>query len=469
MEPIESSAFEDFHGGQLVVDLPHMKRVLDVVVNRLGVGLDTTEVDLPPTRKPSGELGIRTNRDLDLALIAFEKASLEARATALRNDPDFLRAFKDAEPAVYRGKRPDSKIPDLDLLLFKLRQEFTREFTGWAPEMGKNRVADGIEGSPGMSGGGVNGSGAKWPEPANEASFDQTVVPPSDVRKRNQEAIRIGLLDTRLFDVNRRFSGAQTRSDDRLILGREPVPQSAGHGTFVAGRIMARVPHASLIVRAVLDSEGARAALWDMAEAMVALGRNKVQVFNMSWVYTTADHEPSLILNRALACVREVNSDIVLVAAAGNHGESPDRPSAALHRGSREPLPPNRPVHPAATPGVIGVGAFKAGTELKTPEPADFSPQPAPWISLGAPGDKVVSTYLKGTVIVKAEDEHGVVQDKDVEFTQDFAQWSGTSFAAGYVTGEIVRLMGAEDISAPTAVHRLLQGIPDNAVQPYAQ
>jgi hypothetical protein len=386
--------------------------------------------------------------------------------------------FLDTQPVVYRKMRGAPQIPDLELLLFRLRQIFACQFDGWSPAMDKNHLASAIEGTPGISGGHTSGGAEGPPEEASEAGY--AVASPTYSAEAAQ--ISIGLLDTPFYEGNAVFKNVLTRATDRLVLDGTLLPQSAGHGTFVGGMIMARAPEATLIVRAVLSRDNATAALWDTAQAMVDLGRKRVDLINMSWTYATTDVAPSLIMDRAIAKVRELSPHVVLVAAAGNHGSPETGDESACYgrstrvaprtqpaTGDHIPLPANRPVLPAATPGVIAVGAFAKDPHPDGPVPAPFSPQPGPWVSLGAPGEHVVSTYIKGLVHTSAMDGRGSVHEQDVPFAGGFASWSGTSFATGFVTGEIARLMGANGWTAQAAVRKLQEGIPGNAVQPYSR
>jgi subtilisin family serine protease len=467
MESVERSAFEEFHGDQLVVDLPH-KALVRERLEKLGVKLDHAH----------GTSGIKADKELALALFDLERDSLRATADGLRGDQAFMDEFLDTQPVVYRRLRLTPQVPDLELLLFRLRQIFACQFDGWSPAMDKNHLASAIEGTPGISGGHASGGAEGPPVQASEAGYAIA----SATYSVEAAQISIGLLDTPFYEGNAIFKNALTRATDRLVLDGTLLPQSAGHATFVGGMIMARAREATLIVRAVLSRDAATAALWDTAQAMVDLGRKRVDLINMSWTYATTDVAPSLILDRAIAKVRELSPHVVLVAAAGNHGspEEGDRPdcydrstrevpNTRSATGDRIPLPPNRPVFPAATPGVIAVGAFAKDPHPGGLAPAPFSPQPAPWISLGAPGEHVVSTYIKGLVHTSAMDEQGSVQEQDVSFSSDFASWSGTSFATGFVTGEIARLMGANGWTAQATVRKLQEGISGNAVQPYSR
>jgi subtilisin family serine protease len=465
MEPIEGNAVEDFYGDQLVVDLPY----LQLVLKRLDVELTPGPDKSQPNRQNQRDdiPGLQESEDLGLALLTLRTDSLKARVDALRAEPGFLESFLEAQPAALKNTRSAAEIPDLELVLFDVRSKFARDHAGWIPDMDKNHVASSIEGTPGISGG---GEGA--PEPADAADVEafQDAIVHHSLSLADEADVTIGLLDTPIHEGHQLFKNVLTRLGDRLALDSEPIPQSAGHCTFVAGLIMARAPKATLIVRAVLSPEEAHASLWRTAQELVELARMRVHLINLSLVYhSLTPAAPSLALTRAIERARELNPGVVLIAAAGNHGHptTGDQPPPPLERAGRTPLLANRPVLPAATPGVFAVGAFKKDTDPAKPELWDSSPHSAPWISFGAPGEDVVSTFVKGLVRTRTLDEQGNVQEQDVQFDTGLARWSGTSFATGTVTGEIARLMVQEGLNAQAAVRRLARGIPDCVVQPY--
>jgi hypothetical protein len=463
MEPIEGNAVEDFYPDQLVVDLPYLRLVRNKLNVELTPGPDKAE---PDRRSPRDNIpGLQESEDLGLALLTLQRDSLKQRADALRAEPGFLGRFLEAQPAVLKGTRDAAEIPDLELVLFDVRSEFARDHAGWIPDMDKNHAASPIEGTPGISGG---GKGAPRPaEVADVAAFQGAIASGAP----EESDVTIGLLDTPIHEGHRLFKNVLTRIHDRLALDSEPFPQSAGHCTFVAGLIMARAPKATLIVRAVLNPQEAHASLWRTAQELVELAHKRVHLINLSLVYNSlTSATPSLALTRAIERARELNPGLVLIAAAGNHGHpvAGDQPPPPMERAGRAPLLANRPVLPAATPGVVAVGAFKKDSDPAKPEPWESSPHRAPWISLGAPGEDVVSTYIKGVIRTK-EVEHGEVHEQDVPFGTDMAVWSGTSFATATVTGEIARLMGTEGLKAQEAVRRLREGIRDCVVQPYPQ
>lgn len=434
--------YEDFVGNQLVVDLPFK----DLIVDSLG--------SLPIAVRLRAKVD-DTDRKLGLALITLEDGSLAAAEASLREK--YGTGAFDVQPSVYKdsanpGKtREPADIPLLDVVLHALRHEFGERFNGWSPAMGKNRIADGIEGRPGISGGG--GGAPTVP--------GTTAIPPAfPPRPSAGRGVKVGILDTRLY-THPALDGKHFAPDEEDLLTDEElqklsgtIRQAAGHATFIAGLIAERAPRAQLVIHHALNDDEATARLWDTAKAMMKF-ESDVEILNMSWIYLTADYEPSLILTRA---IDRLSPNTLLVAAAGNHGVVVEQPGAIT-------LPANRPVQPAAIPGIVAVGAFERGA------PAAFSPKKAPWISLGAPGVNVVSTYLKGTVKVDQFGDDGVFAGvRPMTFDAGHAQWSGTSFATANVCGEIAARMTASPQRRPTAqevVDELMEGVGDSDVQPY--
>ena len=424
MDPVRTP-YEEFSGEQLAVDLPH----LNLVVGQL----EEFKVALaaPPEKAP----------ELSLALLTLDEDILESKKQELCQDAEFAQAVTAAQPDVYlAARRTWADMAAIEVLTFALRREFAGRFGGWSPALGKNRVADGIEGRPGVSGGGGG-------EPV---AINQSLVQQPSPRPGAGRDIRVGVLDTRLFP-HPALDGKHLTPDEDLLPRAlsGSIHQAAGHATFIAGLILDRAPEVELRIRHALDETEAKAPLWKTARRMMEF--RDVHILNLSWIYMTADHEPSLIMARA---VDQLDSDVVLVAAAGNHG--------VVHPQLGAPaLPPNRPVQPGALPGVVAVGALDGGL------PAAFSPKPAPWISLGAPGVDLVSTFLKGPVLVNERNGADVVIGAtEVSFNDGYARWSGTSFAAANVTGEIAARMTAKRCTAKEAVEDLIQGVFGSDVRP---
>ena len=195
----------------------------------------------------------------------------------------------------------------------------------------------------------------------------------------------------------------------------------AGHGTFVAGAVLAHAPAARLRARRVIGGDGVGDEL-DVIRALRWLADwGRADVVNISLGCHTFDDRPSPVLARAVAAL---GRRTVVVACAGNSGT-------------------DRPFWPAAMKPVVGVGALDGGDR------AWFSNH-GWWVDACAQGVGVDSTFVSfdGT----RPPVHGI----DPDLFQGYATWSGTSFAAPAVAGRIAGRAAAEDVDAVTAADRVL-------------
>jgi len=422
--------------------------------------------DLAAVRGALGRFPVgpeESNERLGLALLTLQ--DVEGAARKLREDDSGLAA------RVTEAKRPAGspkgiEPADLDLLIFWLREHFRSAYDGWVPTIGKNRVIDPVRGLPYVGGGGegnphfggfgdprtssgVNGeASAAGPRP----SASPPGWPPRRAAEPGQGA-RVGVLDTQLYPDEWIAGGYVAAAKDLLPVpaaGDSPFPASAGHATFIAGLILRRAPGAELVVRPVLNEEAAGRA-WDVAKTMVGFLGSGVDILNLSFGCYTDDGEPPLLLARAVSLV---SAEILLVAAAGNHGnidelkKQGDLKDASWAKG----LTPKTPVWPAAFDEVIAVGATDA----------PFSPQ-TPWVDLTAPGVNVVSTYLTGQV--KLGSPEG---PPTAGFSDGFAYWDGTSFAAAAVSGAVAAKIrpGRRDARQALAC---IRDAPEGDIRPFAK
>lgn len=181
-----------------------------------------------------------------------------------------------------------------------------------------------------------------------------------------------------------------------------------GHATFVAGTILREAPGATLEARAVLDGNGA-ADSWQAAHAIVHQGRSGVDILNLSFSCITGDGQPPLALSTAIDLV---SPDVIVVAAAGNHGR-PRPGRTEVIDGQQIDDISKCVTFPAALDNVIAVGSVTENGQR-----APYSPE-GDWVDVQAHGDNVVSTFPNRKPF------------------NGFAVWSGTSFAAGQVSGAI--------------------------------
>jgi membrane-anchored mycosin MYCP len=302
---------------------------------------------------------------------------------------------------------PTPPASDLDRLLGGLRALFAAEYAGWVPTLGKNRLVGSVQG-----GGRISHGGGGDPRVARPPTDTQTAgLPPA--REPSALLATVGVLDTGVANDFPLAGGWIGTAAD--VLRVQPEYRAvAGHGTFVTGLVRSLAPGCVVKVRQVLSPDTGEADAWTVAQEIVALGRTGLDVLNLSMVCYTEDGQPPLVLASA---VDRLDPDIVVVAAAGNHGEvgeehSPER---------------RKPTWPAALDDVVAVGAARSdGTRV------GFTPRNAPWIDLHAPGVDVLSTYLTGTVDLNLSDD---APGEDV--FAGWARWDGSSFAAALVSGAI--------------------------------
>lgn len=368
---------------------------------------------------PRGFTVTGENGPLGLTLITLADTAGSARTLAERRTDE-------------AGERAPSVHSELDRVLAELRLLSAHRHGGWIPTLGKNRTMTGVEFKPY-----THGSGR--PKPVPPAPLPM----PDKVLRR----VDVGLFDTGLAP-HRELTGAYLADVAALV---EPVQEGRerlwweGHATFVAGIIRRHAPSAALDVRTALrrvpggsGNERWEMPLWRFAELLAEYQDAGVAVLNLSVGVVTEDGEPPLVLERAIAAL---TPSIVVVAAAGNHGEP--RPGA-LGRPA-----PNAALYPAALDNVLAVGALDATRKVAAP----FNPRgahdtdTAPWIDVFAPGERVVSTYLgDGTperVLVENDDG-----SREPDQFSGWAAWTGTSFATGEITGAVANRLAQGDSPA---------------------
>jgi membrane-anchored mycosin MYCP len=403
---------------ELVVALEHVGVVTGALQDHLGVPV--AEIDRSP--------------DLGLALVLLEStdeaAAAQVEQALAANAAEAEKTGRwPARPAP--GQEPPPKTP-MDRFLRGLRTHFADEYAGWAPTIGKNRLVGHVEGGGHIShGGGSDPQMSTWKP-------DLRVARPG-------LGTRVGVLDTSVAEhdwLAGRWIGSP--QDVLATLGEgEAYPAIAGHGTFVTGLVLRMAPGCLIEARRVLSDADGQAESWEVAKAIVDLGRAGIDVLNLSMVCYTEDGQPPLAL---AAAIDRLDPEIVVVAAAGNHG------STRRKLGHLTEVDLRKPAWPAALDDVIAVGAAEIGGAE-----AGFTPRRAPWIDVLADGVDVDSTYLHGDVRVDL-----TLQTKTEKPFDGFAQWSGSSFAAALVSGAIAARTVPGRTTARAAWQALLAEFPDD-------
>jgi hypothetical protein len=326
---------------------------------------------------------------------------------------------------------------DLDELLAELRHRFAGERQGLAPLVGKNRFVDAIVGAGHkimaahkIMGGGLPEVGtaegtvnSAAPTVATEDEFAQgkSAAPEAGT------GVRIGMVDTPMSSSAVDTLAVRTKEPMGVFLG--PAPYRAGHSQFVASLIRQQAPAATIHLEGVINRDSGRANSWDTARAIMRLAvQDQIDILNLS-LGCFAATGPPFVITRA---IERISPRVLVVAAAGNHGEIEKWVQGRTHRSA---------VWPAAIPPVIAVGAHNPADQT----PAPWSPNLS-WVACTAPGVDVIGRFFDDEVELPSGTEkfHG------------FARWSGTSFAAATVTGAIAAQTRPGSVTPRMAFDNLL-------------
>jgi len=321
----------------------------------------------------------------------------------------------------------------IDPVLAELRRRFAARCGGWVPLLGKNRTLS-------------NQFGA-YPQTRSQSDFDPSPAERPEGTGAGPSAgrgVRVGILDTKLYrhpDLEGHYETPATGTTFDAPAPDAETPWENGHATFVAGLVLAQAPAATLVVRDVLGPDG-RAPVWATVKKLAEFLDDDIHILNLAMGTRAAQDEDGDCPAAVRRAIERLSPHMVIVAAAGNHGEIP---------GLRNGLTRTAPTWPAALTGVVAVGATQADGTL-----APYSPD-LPWVSCTALGDKLTSTYLPGNVELRT----GQVQ----EF-HGYATWKGTSFATATVSGAIAARTRPGEVTATGAFHAALAA--GDVVKPYA-
>jgi hypothetical protein len=183
-----------------------------------------------------------------------------------------------------------------------------------------------------------------------------------------------------------------------------------GHGTFVAGVVRCMAPEAEIFVMNEMAGSGSTLES-NIAQRLNAALSLPVDIFHVSVTAPTRNNQPMIGIEAWLELLRQYKGT-VCVAPAGNSGSS-------------------RRSWPAASPGVVSVGALAADWRSR----ARFS-NFGSWVDVYAPGRDLVNAYATGTYICQVPPYAG--QEREL---YGMAKWSGTSFSSPIMTGLIAARM----------------------------
>ena len=246
------------------------------------------------------------------------------------------------------------------------------------------------------------------------------------------QAITVAVLDTGISPTHPEFTGRLVHPYD-FVSNVDRQTDDNGHGTFTAGVAGASgnnelgVAGASwntkLMPVKILDRTGQGSVAAFAAGIRYAVDKG-AKVVNVS----AGIVRPSQTMQEAVAYA--IANGVVVVAASGNRGD-------------------DVPNYPAAYPNVIGVGASTRNDDI-----APFSSFGAHvWVA--APGQDIVSTYHDSRTAADT-----------------YAQLSGTSAAAPYVSGTVALMLSQRGDLSPRAIREILKAtavdIKEQGLDPYS-
>jgi len=279
------------------------------------------------------------------------------------------------------------------------------------------------------------GQRPKW-HPGDDPEYGPVLGPLPEADLDAGSGVKVAVIDTGLYRPATESAptvlGGVIGEDDWLYEvtpgPEEDLPgyllEAGGHGTFVAGLVRRVAPGAEVFVfnAGTPDGFGDLGLLLSKLTQAFDLG---CDVINISMGTYTLDDQPLAAFDTALARLRsESGRDVAVVASAGNDGIE-------------------RKGWPAASDGVIGVASLDDEGNLSA-----FSNR-GPWLKAAAPGEKLASVFVPGV------EQAGTDPDLRPESWRDhfrgsasrcadegepvgqWAEWSGTSFAAPLVTGAL--------------------------------
>jgi len=236
---------------------------------------------------------------------------------------------------------------------------------------------------------------------------------PSAIGTSNPPLV-VAVIDTGLDATHPDLSAGQVLAGVSLVSGAPTAADDNGHGTHVSGIIAATTdnavgvrgvaPGVKILPIKALNSNGS-GTYSAVATAITIAVSQGAKVINMSLGGTV----PSTIFDAAVAAANAAG--VTVVAAAGNNGTTGSPAS-----------------YPAATPGVIAVGAVNS-----TLDRAPFSTCGA-YVDLSAPGVNILST-TRGA---------------------GYASWSGTSMATPFVAAAAAVIEAARPTCTPAAIEAVL-------------
>jgi serine protease AprX len=299
--------------------------------------------------------------------------------------------------------------------------------------IGADQVWAGIAGLPGITGAGIgialidSGIWAEHRSLAGRVVFAKDFVSNAPARSTRDE-----------YGHGTHIAG--------IIAGDSPYPQDSSYQTPFRGV----APGANLISLRVIGADGT-GLVSDVIEAIEWAIRNRHR-YNIRVINLSLGHPPEESYRDDPMCEaveRAIHAGIVVVAAAGNRGKDAEGRSVHVTIDS-----------PATDPYVITVAALNTkGTVRRSDDELTTYSSKGPTLDgvikpdIAAPGNKIVSAEaLESSIVADYPGLHASGSGADAYLTL-----SGTSMAAGVVSGAVALVLEANDKLNPAQVKAALQ------------
>ncbi|MFC6084583.1 S8/S53 family peptidase [Sphaerisporangium aureirubrum] len=267
------------------------------------------------------------------------------------------------------------------------------------------------------------------------------------------------------------------------------VREYVGHGTFIAGLIMAIAPHTRVRVSNKMIHAGCLLEEAFVDQLLDALKPGWPTIISLSAGAANGRFTTLIGMERFMDALA-AHPGTLLVAAAGNNGsDAPFWPAASAH-------------YPSRNDGVVSVGALRVDGE----EGACFSDH-GEWVRVYAPGERLVGAFLGADVPQEYRYQHSTFErcrylasfhdpflydctcgfparvghlsggdPADTAIFSGRARWSGTSFSTPIVaamiadhmrrTGEQDPRAAARDLIEQEGTRATTRGVPVRALRP---
>jgi hypothetical protein len=200
---------------------------------------------------------------------------------------------------------------------------------------------------------------------------------------------------------------------------------AGGHGTFVAGIVQRVEPSTDIRIYRGLDVHGVGTDD-DVGRKIRQAALDDAQIINLSLGTQTPGDVPPPGMESGITAAIAHNPDILIVCAAGNYGDTRKVWPAAFSQ--------YFPRNVVAVAGLDALGQRSNPDWSTHDDPTKPANDPFNFVGISTIAEGIVSTYVEGTEDIVVE------TPPDTFAINDFAIWSGTSFAAPQIAGRVAKI-----------------------------